>query len=880
MSRGRPPLGNTTRSRHRDARDLDEEFEAHIAHRVDDLVADGLAPDEARRQALLEFGDPEQIRTASMEVRDRARRQEARASRVEALLQDLRYATRQLRHQPGLALTALATLMLGVGAAVTIASVVQAVVFDPLPFDEPDRVVMIEMLTPEGDDFPASEAVFHTVREETRSFSSMAAIHSVGATQESPGQPRSIVLGKVSSDFMKTLGMDPVLGRSFRPAEDVPGSPALVAMLSYDAWRTEYGADPSAIGTTIQLDGQLFEVVGVLPEEARLLTRDSPIIALMGTDPTRDPGDHYLEVFGRLSPGASVEAAADEVAAAHLRFTNRTGEELGWTTVLTDPRDKLIGPTVERAGAVLLVAAAVLLAMACANVANLLIVRATARRPEIALRVAIGASRGRLARQLFTESALLAVAGGLLGLLFSYTALPVVQTLGASRIPRLDQAQMDGSALLIGLTTVAVATIVCGIAPALQLRDDRLGRSIASGRRATGGSQQRLRSVLAGGQVALTVVLLAGTGLLFRSFLALTSVDPGFEPAGTLAFSVSMPDRSWSWEERSVLLPEIAESLRSLPGVTAVGATAVEPFSGLALANFTAPEDRLPDRQADFLPIGWRPVTPGFFEAMGMELLAGRDFRTGDGDSGSPIVIGRSLAERAWGDSGSDVLGRTLVWGDPEGSRMTVVGVVEDLRDVALGEDPPMIVYRSYEQIPWAEMTIVVRHEGDAAGITGAIRPRIAEVAPTLPIGELESLESHLSRAVAEPRFNLQVLSAFAIAGLMLALVGLWGVTAFDVRRRFPEIGVRLSLGARPESVLKLVMRARLGVLITGLVAGVVIARIGAGAMGALLYEIEANDPVTWIAVISIVVATSLTATWIPARAAMKVDPKDVLSSN
>ena len=329
-----------------------------------------------------------------------------------------------------------------------------------------------------------------------------------------------------------------------------------------------------------------------------------------------------------------------------------------------------------------------------------------------------------------------------------------------------------------------------------------------------------------------------------------------------------------------MLLPEIAESLRSLPGVTAVGATAVEPFSGLALANFTAPEDRLPDRQADFLPIGWRPVTPGFFQAMGMELLAGRDFRTGDGDSGSPIVIGRSLAERAWGDAGSDVLGRTLVWGDPEGSRMTVVGVVEDLRDVALGEDPPMIVYRAYEQIPWAEMTIVVRHEGDAAGITSAIRPRIAEVAPTLPIGELESLQNHLSRAVAEPRFNLQVLSAFAIAGLMLALVGLWGVTAFDVRRRFPEIGVRLSLGARPESVLKLVMRARLGVLITGLVAGVVIARIGAGAMGALLYEIEPNDPVTWIAVISIVVATSLTATWIPARAAMKVDPKDVLSSN
>lgn len=871
-----PLLGDTPESRERTERDLDAEFEAHIQHRIDDLVADGATPEEARERAEQEFGDAQRIRSASLAVRERARRQEARSSRLEAVFQDLRYAARQLRHRPGFAFTALATLMLGVGATVTIASVVKSVVFEPLPFGEPDRLVMVGMLTPERADFPLSELVFLTLREDTRSFSGMTAWYGEGATLQSPGQPRTIPLARVSSHFLETLGLQPHIGRSFRPEEDAPGQPAPVAMLAHDAWTSDFGADPSVIGTTIQLDGDTYEVIGVLPEAVEVLLGDSPIATLIGTDPTRDADDHYLEVAGRLAPGTTAEVAGEEVAAVHERYSTTSGRAAGWTTKVSSPRDEVIGPTVERAGYILLGAAALLLAMACANVANLLIVRATARRTEIGLRLAIGASRARLARQLFTESGLLAAAGGGLGIVFALVAVPLVRTLGEARIPRLDQATMDGGALLIGLGAVAVATVLCGIAPALQLGEGRLGKSIASGRRGNTGSQQRLRSALAGGQVALTVVLLAGTGLLFRSFLALTSVDPGFEPEGTLAFTVNMPDQSWGWEDRAVLVPQLVEALEGLPGVSAVGASAVEPFSGYALANFAAPEDDMPDRAADFLPIQWRPVTPGFFEAMGMEMVTGRDFRSGDGDDG-PIIIGRSLAERAWGTT--DVLDRVLVWGDPDGSRMRIVGVVEDLRDVRLDDEPRMIIYRPHEQIPWAAMTMVIRHEGDPAGIVGAIRPQLASVAPGLPLGEVEPLANHLGRAVAEPRFNLQVLAAFAVAGLILALVGLWGVTAFDVRRRFPEIGVRLSLGARPESVMALVMRSRFVVLFGGVVLGVVLARFAAGAMSTLLYGIEPNDPVTWAAVITIVTATSLAATWVPARAAMKVDPKDVLNT-
>lgn len=879
MSKSRSPLGDASNPKERDIRELNAEFEAHIAHRIDDLVSEGMPLEEATREAHRDFGDSERIRTASLEVRDHARRKRARLTWADALFQDLAYAVRQLAHRPGFTFTALLTLVLGVGATVTIASVVQAVVFEPLPFAEPQRVVMLDMLTPDGDPFTVSEPVFYDLREETRSFAAMAAIHSVGATMQRPGQPRSIALSRVSWGFLETLGVEPFLGRSFFEEEDARAAPAPVAMLSYDAWRSEFGADPSVVGTTLQLDGETLEVVGVMPEALEVLTGPSPVFALLGTDPTLDGDDHYLQVVARLAPGVSVETAADEASAVHLRRTRATGTEVGWTTRLTDPRDTLIGETVERAGLILLAAAAVLLAMACANVANLLIVRATSRRSEIALRVAIGASRGRIARQLFTESALLAGVGGLLGILFSAAALPLVQALGSSRIPRLDNAQVDSSALLIGLTTVALATVVCGIAPALQLRGDRLGRSMAGSRRGTSDTQQHLRSVLAAAQVALTVVLLSGTGLLFRSFLALTSVDPGFEPEGTLAFAVSMPDQSWSWEERAVLMPQLTEALRSLPGVTAVGATAVEPFSGLALSNFVAPEDMLPDRASDFTPINWRPVTPGFFEAMGMQMLAGRDFREGDGwDNGSPIIIGRSLAERAWGDL--DALDRILVWGDPEGSHLRVIGVVEDLRDVELGEDPPLIVYRPHQQIPWAAMTMVLRHEGEASGIASAIRPSLAGVLPTLPVGDIESLEGHLNRAVAEPRFNLQILAAFALAGLMLALVGLWGVTAFDVRRRFPEIGVRLSLGARPESVLRMVVRSRLAVTFVGIAVGIFLARLAAGAMSSLLYEIEPNDPLTWTGVVVIVVATSLLATWLPARAALSVNPRDVLNAS
>jgi putative ABC transport system permease protein len=379
-------------------------------------------------------------------------------------------------------------------------------------------------------------------------------------------------------------------------------------------------------------------------------------------------------------------------------------------------------------------------------------------------------------------------------------------------------------------------------------------------------------------QVSLTVVLLAGTGLLLRSFLELTHVDPGFEPEGTIAFTIQMPDAAWTWEERGELFPMLRAAVRSVPGVVEAGATAVDPFSGTALANRVAAEDDMPDRAEGFTPIHWRVVTPGFFEAMGMEVVAGRTFEESDTwEDGMPVVIGASLARRVWGRT--NVVGRRMVWGDPEGSHVTVVGVVEDLRDVELGEDPSPIMYRSHRSIPWAVMTMVARVDGDPEAVVPAIRARLNEVAPGLPLGEFRSLEDNLGRAVAEPRFNLQLLSSFALIGLLMAVVGVYGLTAFDVRRRLPEIGIRLSLGAEPAEIQRMILWQRMGTTLGGVAVGLAAALALSGALRALLYGITPRDPLTWVAVTAVIVLSALVATYVPARRATRVDPIEVLSS-
>jgi predicted permease len=644
-------------------------------------------------------------------------------------------------------------------------------------------------------------------------------------------------------------------------------------------WHSEFAADPDVLGTMLDLDGELVEVIGVMPDHLEILTGDIPVFVPLGADPNMDRGDHYLTVVARLADFATFGTAQAELADIQRTLSEAFAVDQEWSATIYTSEETLIGDSTIRAGWILLTAAGLLLLMACVNVSNLLMVRATVRQGEMGLRAALGASRGRLVRQLFTESALLTAVGGAMGLMFARFALPFVKTMGEARIPRLDAASLDGTALAVCVISIAVASLVCGLAPVVQLRSRPLGRSIGSSHRGSSDPGSRLRSLLVGAQVSMTVVLLAGAGLLMRSFVELSSVDPGFEAKGTLAVRLDMPGQAYSAPERSDLRPRLRDAVASLPGVVAVGATATDPFSGNNLSNFVARLDRLPDRAADFTPIHWRAVTPGFFEAMGVELKAGRTFVDSDGDEGlGQVVIGESLASMMWG--GEDPIDQIMVWSEPEGGRMRVIGVVEDLRDVGLAEEAHATIYRPHRYIPWAVMTLVARVQGDPATVAAGIRARIQEVVPGMPVREIRSLEENLHMAVAQPRFNFQLLASFAAVGLLMAVLGIYGLTAFEVRRRFREIGIRLTLGANPDGIRTMIFRQRMRLTAVGAGAGLVIARVLTRWIESSLYGITANDPITWIGVLSVVAGASALAAYLPARKATQVHPRDVLSGD
>ena len=877
MKRRPDPLDETRTAHIREDHDLEAELEAHLAHRVDDLTSQGLPAQEALAQARRELGDAVRIKAESRAVRDDARRHAHRASKLDALAQDAAHTLRQLVRAPGFALTALLTLTLGVGATTTIVSVVDAVVLEPLPFGDPERVVLAEMVTPSGDPFSVAEPTFLDWQDRTRSFDGMAALSSRSGTLRAPGEPRSILVGYVSHELLDVLGVQPALGRMFGAEEDRSGEEARVALLSWDAWQSEHGGDATVLGTTVDLDGDVHEIIGVMPDGLDILTGSSPVFVPLGADPNMDRGEHYLDVVARLADGATLESARADIADVQRQLEETYPEDQGWSATVDPSRSELIGEETTAAGWILLSAAGLLLLMACFNVSNLLVVRATARRAEIGLRAALGASRGRLVRQLFTESVLLAAVGGAAGVLLASALLPAVKALGAARVLRLDQAALDGAALFACLASVVVAAVACGLAPIVQLRPGALAQAIGT-RRGSADPGSRLRSLLVGSQVSMTVVLLVGTGLLFRSFLELSSVDPGFDPEGTLAVRISMPDPTFTWASRGEIFPRVREAVESLPGVVAAGATAVDPFSGLNLGNFVARADRMPDRAADFTPIGWRSVTPGFFEAMGMELRAGRTFvESDDWGEETPIVIGESLARTLWG--ADDPVGQTMVWGDPAGSRLRIVGVVEDLRDVTLADEPRPIVYRPHRQIPWPTMFLIARIEGDPSLVAAGIRQRIQEAVPGVPVPEIRSLEQNLQQAVAEPRFNVQLLAAFAVIGLLLAVVGVYGLTAFDVRRRFREIGIRVSLGAEPGSIPSMILRERMRLTAVGVVAGLALAWFAVRLIETQLYGVRATDPLTWAGVVVVVAVAAAVAAYLPARRATRVDPMEVLGA-
>ncbi|MEZ4421985.1 MAG: ADOP family duplicated permease [Gemmatimonadota bacterium] len=857
-------------------REIAEEIEAHLAHRVDALMEEGLDPDAARRRARAEFGDVQRWHRECAEIERRERIGSALRRARSRVAQDLAFAVRQLRRSPGFAAVALATLALGIGATTTIVGVVRAVVLQPLPFSEPDRLVWLDETTPAGAGFSVAEGNYVDWRASASTLSDVGALRSQIGTL-SGDEPRALRVGRSSASLLPTLGVAPRLGRGFTEDEDRASAPAAVAVLGDALWRDAFGADADVIGRDIVLDGVAHRVVGVLPEQTSFLDQPDVLVPL-GADASAPRDDHDLAVVARLAPDASATAADRELDGVARRIAEIHPVVEGWGVRARPISDVLIGESLARAGSVLLVAAILLLLIACVNVSNLLLARNSVRAGELSVRAALGASRGRIGAQLFTEGLLLAAAGGLLGLGLARALLPLVQSLGAGQVPRLDQATLDPWTLAACAGAVLLSAAVFGLAPLLDLR-----RPQASTLRETPGSggtarALRLRSVLVTGQVALSVFLLLGTGLLLRSFLRLSAVDPGFEVEQRVAVRVDMPDRLYGPEQRHVLLDQILERVRGVPGVTAAGASAVQVFSGFNLANFAARADRMPTEATGFLPIGWRVVTPGWFEAMGIDVRNGRAFGPGDDwEDGTPTLINAALAEQLW--PGEDAVGGTLVWGDPEGSRLRIVGIVDDVRDVQLTEAAQPMVFRSHRQIPWAAMTVVAHVDGPLPAVGAAVRQAVREVAPGLPVPPVRPLSVDVTQALAAPRFNAVLVGTFGVVGLLLALIGVYGVTSWAVRRREREIGIRLALGAEPSEMRGLVLGSSLKLALVGTAIGVLAALGGARAVATLLYETAPSDPATWVLVPTLLLAATALASWIPARRATRVDPKVALAA-
>lgn len=788
------------------------------------------------------------------------------------LRQDLRYAFRQLRRNPAFTTMALLTLVVGIGATTAIFSVADAVILRPLPYSDPDRLVRIQETTPRGEPFSVSDANYLDFREQSRTFSEMAAYREAPVALTGDGQPERLAGVAATHTLFDLLGADPLLGRTFSEAEDSHGGGTAVAVLSHGLWQRRFGGDPAAVGRTATLDGQGFTIIGVMPPDFDFAGAE--IWLPLAPDPNGDRGDHWLRMIGRLRSGATLAEAHADLSAVASRIGERHPHIAGWGVRLSNYADSVVLPEFRHTVFVLFGAVGFLLLMGCVNIANLLFARANARETELGIRAALGAGRGRLARQLLTESIVLAAIGASLGLVAASWAIDVLKLVDPAGVPRLSEVGIDGRAVAFTSAVAVAASLGFGLAPAIRASRVNVRRLNHGSRQGTSRRHRRIRDVLVVSQFAVALVLLVGAGLMIGSLSRLLRVDPGFSAEQVVAVPLQLPDSEYGepWR-RGVFYEEITARLEELPGVTAVGATVVEPFSGWNLMNDVTPE-RLVARTgtSGYLQAAWRSVTPGFFAAMGTSLIAGRVFSAADPYDGPPVVVvTQTLANRLW--PSDDAIGKRLYWGGVDGTPRTVIGVVGDYRDVRLDAEPAPVMFLPHSQLPMPGMTLLLRSARNVEALAGPIRDRIWSLDPNLPVPTVRPLEHSLAEATAGPRLRAILLGSFALAALLLAAIGIYGVMAFTVSQRTREIGVRMALGADPGNVWALVLGHGAALAAAGIAIGL------AGALGlsryleSLLFQIDPADPATFIAVPVILCGVALLAAWGPARRAVRVDP-------
>jgi predicted permease len=854
-------------------RDLDEDIRAHIEIETQGNIARGMNSADARHAAMKKFGNVERVREDTRKVWTLVW--------LEQFLQDARYGLRSLRKTPGFTAIAVLTLALGIGANAAIFSVVYAVLLRPLPFHDASRLIVLRETTPKVGNVGVSYPNFTDWHAQSATIPQMAQVTQVGFTMSGVSQAESATGFAVSPDFLSMLGVHPLLGRDFS-ADEAKAGTAPVLILSYELWQSHLGGAPDAVGKTIALDGRAFTIIGVLPANFRLLEQSDflePMGVWIADNPKADRGERGdALVVGRLGPGVTRQQATTEMTGIAARLAEQypgTNDKFG--VAVAPLRDEFVG---DARPAILVLFGAVLfvLLIACANVANLFLVRSASRGREIALRYAFGAGRGRIVRQMLTESLLLSVCGGILGVGLAVGGIQLISKFITTDMLGGVTPELNGAVLLFSGGVVVLAAFLFGLAPAMQGSHPDLQTGLKEGARTTSAStaQNRLRGALAILEIALALVLLAGAGLLMKSLYRLMAVDPGFHTEQLMSAAVDMSPRQYAdGPSRARFADRILEGLREIPGVESAGLGTAPPLFGYHDRSDITVEGMGPMKRGDYPHPDEHKISPGYIETLRIPLMRGRTFTAADNETAPRVcLINQLLAQKFFAHG--DAVGRRITFDErKEGGTewITVVGVVGDTKMYGLANPARLEVYLPFEQYPEGSMNLMLRSTVDPASLTSSIRAVVANVDKDQPVYDFATMNERVRKTVAPRRMTLVLLGLFSALALILAGIGIYGVISYSVAQRTHEIGIRAALGAQRKTLLGMVLTQGLTLALVGVAAGLLASLALGRVLATLLFNVSAYDPSTIAAVAIILVAVAAAACYFPARRAMRVDP-------